>query len=122
MPRAVQPLGTYGKITTHKAGHLHYASTRYRGRDGAYHRFQASDETRQGAINGLKAKIAAYAETGSSEDLTGQTKLSEVGEDVGGGRGRCEPDHRPGAEEVGVSLPHDGRGDGSFVDGRRRLD
>lgn len=78
MPRPVQPLATYGKIITRRSKGVYYASTRYRGHDGAYHRFQSSGETRQAAVNALKSKIAAYVDSGSGADLSGQSKLSEV--------------------------------------------
>lgn len=74
----VQPLGTYGTITTRKNGPVYYAATRYRGFDGAYHRLQASGATRRAAVDGLKSKIANWVDTAPGDDLTGQAKLSEV--------------------------------------------
>jgi len=79
MGRPVQPLGTYGKITTRRgSGGGYVARTRYRSLTGDYSRPEASGPTENAARNALKAKIAAGLDRANVGDVTGRSRLSEV--------------------------------------------
>ncbi len=79
MSRPVQPLGTYGQIAVKKTKAGRYtAAARYRDTDGGYIRIEATDSTRQSAINALKAKIASFAATYSDGELNRDTTVAEL--------------------------------------------
>lgn len=80
VPRRVQPLGTYGKITTERTSDAYLARTRYRDFNGRYHRLQAAGPTKSAAVDDLKSRIASFAEEAPDGDLTKRSKLTDAAE------------------------------------------
>lgn len=78
MGRPAQPLGTVGKITVDRVASSYVARTRYRTLDGDYHRMEVRGETSTQASNELKRRIAEGVEETGSEDITRQSKLTDV--------------------------------------------